>query len=470
VTFKATEVAVPVGHCVFFCVSRGSGSLGLPRSLLGLDRYRPDPRGLPELSPSPGLAWCTSASRPSGRCRPSWPSPLLQSALNLCWNSSQLPKKSRVPPLVGFARFPPLCRSTFCVSTPGSRGFLRADGANRRLTFRPRGFSPPRRLPPHRGCGFVAPRCRLWSSTRFPSRIPGHPRVSCKSFAFPAPRVIPFEEFPSSAAVPHHCGRCPLAFAARFPCLNLLDRSRAWHRPCSRSCRVGVLALSRAEAVVSTMQPFESKLSRLRATLSAETVQAAMHPVGPKPSRLRAPPLAEAGVGACPQAGRGQLGCGASVGAEASVDAIRLSSEKVRRIGPDCPATEAAVQPPKGPIHLTDRGRCGVHRPPRWVAEAKSRCAALVMLRSAEADPHVTNRALRAGRRTDLPRPRRASFRGPKALVRRVSRTTLQSVRGLMSRADRSRATRPCNRTRVCGAFDDARCRTPPSTPLRWSS
>jgi hypothetical protein len=26
---------------------------------------------------------------------------------------------------------------------------------------------------------------------------------------FPAARFTPFEEFPSSAAVPHHCGRCP---------------------------------------------------------------------------------------------------------------------------------------------------------------------------------------------------------------------------------------------------------------------
>jgi hypothetical protein len=180
-----------------------------------------------------------------------------------CWNSSQPPKRSRVPPLVGFARLIPLCRSTFCVSTPGSRGFLRADGANRRLTFRPRGFSPPRRFSPRRGCGFVAPRCQLWSSTRFPSRLPGHPRVSCKSFPFPASRVIPFEEFPSSAAVPHHCGLCPLAFAARSPCPDLLDRSRVRCRPRSRGCRAGAAALARAEAVVSASHPFWPRPSRL---------------------------------------------------------------------------------------------------------------------------------------------------------------------------------------------------------------
>jgi hypothetical protein len=29
--------------------------------------------------------------------------------------------------------------------------------------------------------------------------------------ASPHARFTPFEDFPSSAAVPHHCGRCPLA-------------------------------------------------------------------------------------------------------------------------------------------------------------------------------------------------------------------------------------------------------------------
>lgn len=33
--------------------------------------------------------------------------------------------------------------------------------------FRPRGFSPPRRLAPRSLCGFVAPRCRSWDSPRF---------------------------------------------------------------------------------------------------------------------------------------------------------------------------------------------------------------------------------------------------------------------------------------------------------------
>jgi len=322
----------------------------------------------------------------------------------------------------------PLYRSTVCVSTPGSRGFLRADGASRRLLFRPRGFSPPRRFPPRRGCGSVAPRCRLWSSTRFPSRLPGHPRVSCKSFAFPAPRVIPFEEFPSSAAVPHHCGRCPPAIAARNPRPDLLDLSRARRRPCSRSCRAGAGALSRAEALVSAPRPVEPKLSWPWRNLSG------------RGRRGCVPSLAEAGVGECSPLAEARM-APRVVGGRGH---LRRGSPDLRggpTNGPDCPATEAAVRPPRGPIHLTDRGRCGVYRSPRWAAESKSRCAALVMLRSAEADPHVTNRALRAGRRADLLRPRRASFRGPKVLVRRESGTTLQSV----ARPAEPRRPKPCD-------------------------
>jgi hypothetical protein len=88
------------------------------------------------------------------------------------------------------------------------------------IPFRPRGFSPPRRFTSHRGCGFVAPRYRLWGSTRFLVWFPVHPKVCWTSSPFPAPRVVPSEEFPLSAAVPHHCGRYPLAIAARSPCLN----------------------------------------------------------------------------------------------------------------------------------------------------------------------------------------------------------------------------------------------------------
>jgi hypothetical protein len=84
------------------------------------------------------------------------------------------------------------------------------------FSFRPRGLSPPRRLPPRSGCGFFAPRYRLWGSTRFAlTAFMAVRRRPCPTEALPAPRIVPFEEFPSSAAVPHHCGRCPHGVATR---------------------------------------------------------------------------------------------------------------------------------------------------------------------------------------------------------------------------------------------------------------
>jgi hypothetical protein len=44
----------------------------------------------------------------------------------------------------------------------------------------------------------------------------------------PATRFTPFEEFPSSAAVPHHCGRCLLAVAVRRSTAEV-GRSRSLH-------------------------------------------------------------------------------------------------------------------------------------------------------------------------------------------------------------------------------------------------
>jgi hypothetical protein len=91
-----------------------------------------------------------------------------------------------------------------CVYSPPPEGDVRHAGANRRVSFRPRGFSPPRRFAPHTTAqvyctlqpvlGFVA-----FQASRAPttSRLhragrPGH--------------AEPFEEFPSSTAVPCHHG------------------------------------------------------------------------------------------------------------------------------------------------------------------------------------------------------------------------------------------------------------------------
>jgi hypothetical protein len=72
------------------------------------------------------------------------------------------------------------------------------------------------------------------------SGIPAHPKVAWMVVAFPAPRVIPFEEFPSSAAAPHHCGRCLLAFTARSPRPDLPDPGVGFRLPSrGRSCCSG---------------------------------------------------------------------------------------------------------------------------------------------------------------------------------------------------------------------------------------
>jgi hypothetical protein len=113
---------------------------------------------------------------------------------------------------LGIRPLPPLCRSTFGASTPGSRGSLRPDGAIRQVPFRPRGFPPPRRLPPHRGCGFVAPRCRLWGSARFllpasvrARRLAGAPSHSPRRGSYPSkssPHQQPYRITAAVALVP----------------------------------------------------------------------------------------------------------------------------------------------------------------------------------------------------------------------------------------------------------------------------
>ena len=72
---------------------------------------------------------------------------------------------------------------------------------------------------------------------------------------------------------------------------------------------------------------------------------------------------------------------------------------------PSRPSGDRSRRPnPEGlGAHLPDRDRDdGIHRPPGWPMKSKSRCPALVKLRSAEADPHVTKRAIEpAGEPTD---------------------------------------------------------------------
>jgi hypothetical protein len=88
--------------------------------------------------------------------------------------------------------------------------------------FRPRGFSPPRRLTPHTGLGSIAPRNRMKFAT-LPGFSPDNdqPKPICTGRIppIPAARFTPSEEFPSSIAVPHHCGLC-------LSCCSVASRPR----------------------------------------------------------------------------------------------------------------------------------------------------------------------------------------------------------------------------------------------------
>jgi len=143
------------------------------------------------------------------------------------------------PPLVGFTRVVPSSVPVPGASTPGRcRHPPSARRYRRHVPFRPRGFSPPRRLAPLQGSRRVAAWFG-WGSLRFtacPSpqslrstRRPRAPTGASGWTPFPATRFIPLEAFPSSAAVPHHCGRCPPAVPSplRLGCTEVLPARRA---------------------------------------------------------------------------------------------------------------------------------------------------------------------------------------------------------------------------------------------------
>jgi hypothetical protein len=92
------------------------------------------------------------------------------------------------------------------------------------IVFRPRGFAPPRRLPPLgrlRACCIPLP---VMGFAAFPaigfrvdpatwtSQAPSRRSTE----AFPATLFTPLEEFPPTAAAPRHRGRCPLAVPSRL--------------------------------------------------------------------------------------------------------------------------------------------------------------------------------------------------------------------------------------------------------------
>jgi hypothetical protein len=88
--------------------------------------------------------------------------------------------------------------------------------ANHRILFRPRVFSTPRRLAPRRGCGFVAPRCRLWGFARFPVPVPPAQWRWGRTSRFPRSEY-PAKSSPRQQPCRITAVRCLLAVTVRPP-------------------------------------------------------------------------------------------------------------------------------------------------------------------------------------------------------------------------------------------------------------
>jgi hypothetical protein len=129
-------------------------------------------------------------------------------------------------------------------------------------TFRPRGFSPPQRFTPRTSLGFIAPRNRI-EFAAFPGCVPiiRRPKSTTdgRRSPFPATRFTPFEEFRSSIAVPHHCGRYPLAVLSLHCRLCAEAPNRSSRVPTSR--RAIHLSHSRSRSSAFGTSPLRSPLT-----------------------------------------------------------------------------------------------------------------------------------------------------------------------------------------------------------------
>jgi len=111
---------------------------------------------------------------------------------------------------------------------------LRPHGSPREVTFRPRGFAPPRRFPPLdglRACCIPLPVMRFAAFPSFPTRR--SPERLPRSAGF-----VPLEGLSPSTAAPRHRGRCLPAVLPRPP------PQRA-----TRRCRCDVCCGGRVEGV-----------------------------------------------------------------------------------------------------------------------------------------------------------------------------------------------------------------------------
>jgi len=134
---------------------------------------------------------------------------------------------------------------------------------------RPRGFAPPRRFTPGKGLRVCcAPLPVLEFATFLHQAGPVVAEAGTWSrLTFPVTLFTPLEEFPSFAAVLHHCSRCPLVVTFHFTpsearkcftgsdaCSEERGSASAEARVLPQLCGASVLA-SQDEALVSTYHP-----------------------------------------------------------------------------------------------------------------------------------------------------------------------------------------------------------------------
>jgi hypothetical protein len=168
------------------------------------------------ITPRTTSSWFLAFEVPaSGSARP--PTAEAVRIRHLSWGSSPSP--------------PPTCPA--CVQSHDPEGPLRPEDAHPLVTFRPRGFTPPRRLPPHTGSRDVALRCQTGvrrvstlRTLRDQTRHLAAPLSQSRSARWPSPR----RKHPSKTTprpqplVCHHtsvpsCGLCK-SFACRTPAMD----------------------------------------------------------------------------------------------------------------------------------------------------------------------------------------------------------------------------------------------------------
>jgi hypothetical protein len=172
--------------------------VGLPRLLLDLTRHRAGLRGLPR-----GPCRFRSSDRRQAPC-------------SLAPLRSALSALGSPPPLMGFVHLRPSADAHIRCPLPVARRLPSAEQCQL-----PGPVPPPRFLTALTACSTWVLRacCIPLPAMRFavfPSRAARCTRRwPCAARVFPTTRLIPFEEFPSPAAVPRHRGRCPLVVSTR---------------------------------------------------------------------------------------------------------------------------------------------------------------------------------------------------------------------------------------------------------------